>query len=100
LFYTEIAKKSVTNSLQNRSVRKAFHFTNVTDSFQIRLTFATAEYASWVCTVCTVFKYISLQKRYPKLLIKFGTDFEVGQKQETVPFRFTLGTNNLETIPK
>jgi hypothetical protein len=24
-----------------------FHLTKVTDSFQIRLTFATAEYASW-----------------------------------------------------
>jgi hypothetical protein len=33
-FYTEIAKKSITNSLQKRS-------------FQIRLTFGTAEYASW-----------------------------------------------------
>jgi hypothetical protein len=33
-------------------------------------------------TVCTVFKYVSLQKRYPKLLIQLGTDFEVGQKHE------------------
>jgi hypothetical protein len=50
-FCTEIAKKKrykfVTKPFQNRSVRKAFHFTNVTDSFQIRLTFVTAEYASW-----------------------------------------------------
>jgi hypothetical protein len=50
-------------------------------------------------TVCTVFKYISLQKRYPKLLIKSGTDFEVGQKRKTVPFHFTFGMNNLEMIP-
>jgi hypothetical protein len=50
-------------------------------------------------TVCTVFKYVSLQKRYPKLLIKLGTDFEVGQKWKIVPFRFTFGTNNLEMIP-
>jgi hypothetical protein len=41
-WYTEIAKKA----LQNRSERKAFHFSNVTDSFQIRLTFVMAEYAS------------------------------------------------------
>jgi hypothetical protein len=33
--------------IQYRAVRKAFHFTNVTDSFQIRLTFVTTEYASW-----------------------------------------------------
>jgi hypothetical protein len=46
--------------------------------------------------VCIVFKYVSLQKRCPKLLIKLGTDFEVGEKQKTVPFRFTFGTNNLE----
>jgi hypothetical protein len=32
-------------------------------------------------------------------LIKLGTDFEVGQKRKTVPFRFTFGTNNLEMIP-
>jgi hypothetical protein len=57
----------------------------------------------WICelgnigTVCTVFKYVSLQKRYPKLLIKLGTDFEVGQKRKIVPFRSTFGTNNLET---
>jgi hypothetical protein len=51
-------------------------------------------------TVCTVFKYVSLQKPYPKLLIKLGTNFEVGQKQKTVPFRFSFGTNNLEMIPK
>jgi hypothetical protein len=65
------------------------------------LTFVTAEYASWgnIGTVCTVFKYVLLQKRYPKLLIKLGTDFEVGQKRKTVPYRFTFGTNNLE-IPK
>jgi hypothetical protein len=50
-------------------------------------------------TVCTVFKYVSLQKRYPKLLIKLGTDFEVVQKWKIVPFRFTFGTNNLEMIP-
>jgi hypothetical protein len=50
-------------------------------------------------TICTVFKYLSLQKRCPKLLIKLGTDFEVWQKWKTVPFRFTFGTNNLETIP-
>jgi hypothetical protein len=49
--------------------------------------------------VCTVLKYVSLQKRYLKLLIKFGTDFEVRQKRKTVPFRFTLGTNNFEMIP-
>jgi hypothetical protein len=48
----------------------------------------------WICelgnigTVCTVFKYVSLQKRYPKLLITLGTDFEVGQKRKTVPFHF------------
>jgi hypothetical protein len=34
-----------------------------------------------------------------KLLIKLGTDFEVGQKRKTVPFRITFGTNNLEMIP-
>jgi hypothetical protein len=27
--------------------------------------------------VCTVFNYVSLQKRYLKLLMKLGTDFEV-----------------------
>jgi hypothetical protein len=31
-------QKSITNLLQNCSVRKAFNFTNVTDSFQIRFT--------------------------------------------------------------
>jgi hypothetical protein len=36
--FTLKLQKSVTNSLQNRSIRKAFHFTNVTDLFQIRLT--------------------------------------------------------------
>jgi hypothetical protein len=51
-------------------------------------------------TVCIVFKYVSLQKRYPKLLIKLGTDFEVGQKWKIVQFRFTFGMNNLEMIPK
>jgi hypothetical protein len=50
-------------------------------------------------TGCTVFKYVSLQHRCPKLLIKLGTDFEVGQKWKTVPFRFTFGMNNLEMIP-
>jgi hypothetical protein len=75
-------QKSVTNLLQNHSVRKAFHFTNVTDSFHIHY--------GWICElgnigmVCTVFKYVSLQKRYPKLLIKLGTDFEVGQKRKTL----------------
>jgi hypothetical protein len=49
--------------------------------------------------VCTVFKYVSLQKRYPKLLIKLGTDFEIGQKWKTDPFRFNFGPNNLEIIP-
>jgi hypothetical protein len=53
-----------------------------------------------IATVCTVFKYVSLQKRYPKLLIKLGTDFEVGEKRKIIPFHFTFGTNNLETIPK
>jgi hypothetical protein len=37
--------------------------------------------------VSTVFEYVLLQKRYPKLLIKLETDFEVGQKWKTVPFR-------------
>jgi hypothetical protein len=35
-------------------------------------------------TVCTVFKYVSLQKRYPKLLIKLEMDFEAGQKWKTI----------------
>jgi hypothetical protein len=47
-----------------------------------------AEYGSWgnIVTVCTVFKYVSLQKRHPKLLIKLGTDFEVGKNGN--PFHF------------
>jgi hypothetical protein len=49
---------------------KMFHFTNVTDSFQIRLTFVTAEYASWgnIGMVCTVFKLFFVTKTLPEII--------------------------------
>jgi hypothetical protein len=52
-------------------------------------------------TVCTVFKYVSLQRRFPKLLIKLGTDFEVGGgggKWKNIMFGFTLVKKNLAII--
>jgi hypothetical protein len=74
---------SLVKSFRKKSVPFYKHYRFVSDPFDIRCD--TAEY---IGTVCTVFKYVLLQKHYPKLLIKLGTDFEVGQKRKTVPFHF------------
>jgi hypothetical protein len=86
-FYTEIAKKSVTKSFRKKSVPFYKHYRFVSAPFDIRYGWIY-ELGNIGTAKCTVFKYVSLQKCYPKLLIKLGTDFEVGQKRKTVPFHF------------
>jgi hypothetical protein len=84
-----LTKICFTLKLQKKSFRKKSvpfykHYRFVSDPFDIRY--------DWICKlgnigmVCTVFKYISLKKRYLKLLIKLGTDFEVGKNGKR--FRF------------
>jgi hypothetical protein len=82
----QIRYKTVPKSFRKKSVPFYKRYRFVSDPFDIRY--------GWICelgnigTVCTVFKYVLLQKRYLKLLIKLGTDFEVGQKRKTVSFHF------------
>jgi hypothetical protein len=82
-FTLKLQKKHITKWFCKKSVPFYKRYRFISDPFDIRY--------SWICelgkigTVYTVFKYVSLQKRYPKLLIKLGTDFEVEQKRKTVP---------------
>jgi hypothetical protein len=88
--FTMKLQKSIPKSFCKKSVPFYKCYSFVSDPFDIRY--------GWICelgnigTVCTVFKYVSLQKRkrYPKLLIKLGMDFEVGDKTEnrSVSFHF------------
>jgi hypothetical protein len=92
----QIHYKTVPKSLRKKSVPfyKCHRF--ISDPFDIRYG-GICELGN-IGMACTVLKYVSLQKPYPKLFIKLGTNFEVGQKWKTAPFRFIFRTNNLENI--